>query len=119
MPASRSPEGDMKLSNFIVREMDAILEQWEAFATTLLPAARNMDSLALRDHAQQILEAVAADLSTAQTREAQTEKSMGRAPRLLDAPATAAQTHALLRAQSAFNINQVAAEYRALRASVL
>ncbi|WP_175145708.1 HAMP domain-containing histidine kinase, partial [Paraburkholderia phenoliruptrix] len=32
---------------------------------------------------------------------------------------TAAQTHALLRARAGFNINQLAAEYRALRASVL
>jgi signal transduction histidine kinase len=34
-------------------------------------------------------------------------------------PETAAQTHALLRARSGFEINQLAAEYRALRASVL
>jgi len=37
----------------------------------------------------------------------------------LDATETAAQTHALLRARSGFDINQLAAEYRALRASVL
>ena len=35
------------------------------------------------------------------------------------APETAAQTHAVLRANSGFDINQLAAEYRALRASVL
>jgi signal transduction histidine kinase len=44
---------------------------------------------------------------------------MGRAPALIDATETAAQTHALLRARAGFNINQLAAEYRALRASVL
>src|SRR6476659_1418369 len=64
-------------------------------------------------------QAVVVDLSTSQTQEAQAEKSMGRAPKLFDAPETAAQTHALLRAQSGFDINQLAAEYRALRASVL
>ena len=37
----------------------------------------------------------------------------------LGAPETAAQTHAILRARSGFDINQLAAEYRALRASVL
>jgi hypothetical protein len=57
--------------------METILAEWEAFAGTLLPAAANMKSLALRDHAQQILEAVAKDLSTSQTREAQLEKSGG------------------------------------------
>ncbi|WP_277620894.1 sensor histidine kinase, partial [Caballeronia glathei] len=44
---------------------------------------------------------------------------MGRSPRLIGAPETAAETHAILRARNGFNINQLAAEYRALRASVL
>ncbi len=109
----------MRLADFILRDMETIVVQWEAFAGTLLPAAANMKSLALRDHAQQILQAVAKDLSTAQSREAQAEKSMGRAPVLIGAPETAAQTHALLRARGGFDINQLAAEYRALRASVL
>ena len=109
----------MRLADFIVRDMETILVQWETFAATLLPAAVDLKSLALRDHAQQILLAVAKDLSTVQTREAQAEKSMGRAPVLIGAPETAAQTHALLRARGGFDINQLAAEYRALRASVL
>jgi signal transduction histidine kinase len=109
----------MRLADFILRDMETILGQWEAFAATLLPAAADMRSLALRDHAQQILEAVASDLSTAQTRQAQREKSLGRAPKLTEAPETAAQTHGHLRARSGFEINQLAAEYRALRASVL
>jgi signal transduction histidine kinase len=109
----------MRLADFILRDMETILAQWEAFAATLLPAAESMQSLALRDHAQQILQAVARDLSTVQTREAQAEKSMGRAPVLIGAPETAAQTHALLRARGGFDINQLTAEYRALRASVL
>ena len=45
--------------------------------------------------------------------------AMGPAPVIISAPETAAETHAILRAQSGFNINQLAAEYRALRASVL
>lgn len=109
----------MRLADFILRDMEPILAAWEAFASVQLPAARHMKSLALRDHARQILEAVAKDLSTSQTREAQTAKSLGQAPLLIGAPETAAQTHALLRAQSGFDINQLAAEYRALRASVL
>jgi signal transduction histidine kinase len=46
------------------------------------------------------------------------EKSKGRAPRV-GAAATAAETHGVLRAQGGFDINQLVAEYRALRASVL
>ncbi|MDQ7976038.1 sensor histidine kinase [Paraburkholderia sp. SARCC-3016] len=109
----------MRLAEFIALHMDEILAQWEAFAATLQPAARNMGSPALRDHAQQILQAVAKDISTPQTRDEQHEKSLGHAPKLIDAPETAAQTHALLRARSGFSVNQLAAEYRALRASVL
>jgi signal transduction histidine kinase len=109
----------MRLADFIVSEMEAILAHWQAFAATNLPAAARMSALALRDHAQQILRAVSEDLRTPQTRLAQAEKAMGRAPELIDAPETAAQTHALLRAQSGFDIKQLVAEYRALRASVL
>ena len=109
----------MRLADFILHEMETILVEWEAFAATQLPAASNMNGLALRDHAQQILEAVAKDLSTAQTREARVAKSLGQAPKLMPATETAAQTHALLRAKSGFDINQLVSEYRALRASVL
>jgi signal transduction histidine kinase len=109
----------MRLADFIVRDMEAILAEWEAFAASLLPAAASLTPLALRDHAQDILEAVAKDLATPQTREAQSEKSKGRAPKVAGAPETAAQTHAVLRARGGFDINQLVSEYRALRASVL
>lgn len=109
----------MQLADFILRDMETILVEWEAFAAVQLPAARHMTSRALRDHAREILEAVAKDISTPQSREAQTAKSRGLAPALASAPETAAQIHALLRARSGFDINQLAAEYRALRASVL
>lgn len=109
----------MRLAEFILRDMEAILQEWEAFAATQLPAASTMTPLALRDHAKQILAAIAKDLSTPQTKQAQADKSKGRAPDLAGAPETAAETHAVLRAESGFDINQLAAEYRALRASVL
>jgi len=109
----------MRLGEFILQNMEAILAHWEAFAATRLPAAEIMGPLALRDHAQQILEAIVKDLKTSQTRQAQTDKSMGLVPVISSAVETAAETHAVLRARSGFDINQLAAEYRALRASVL
>jgi signal transduction histidine kinase len=109
----------MRLAEFISDNTEAILTEWEAFATTLLPAASDLSSLALRDHAPQILAAIVKDIATAQTREQQAEKSKGRAPREVGAPETAAQTHAVLRARTGFDIEQLVAEYRALRASVL
>jgi signal transduction histidine kinase len=109
----------MRLADFIQKNMEAILVEWEAFAKTLFPPSAHMTSRGLRNHAQQILAAVVKDLSTWQTMDEQSEKSMGRAPKVVNAPETAAQTHAVLRAQSGMDINQLAAEYRALRASVL
>lgn len=109
----------MRLASFIERDMQVILARWEAFAATRLPAAETMHSLELIDHARQILEAVAADLRVHQSPEAQTAKSLGLAPIDFDAAETAAQTHAVLRAKSGFDIRQLASEYRALRASVL
>ncbi|MEC5409981.1 HAMP domain-containing sensor histidine kinase [Paraburkholderia sp. MPAMCS5] len=109
----------MRLADFIEHQREPVLVQWEAFAATLLPAAARMEPLELRDHAEQILLAIAKDLRTSQTREAQREKSLGRAPAPIDAAETAAQTHALLRARAGFRISELTAEYRALRASVL
>jgi signal transduction histidine kinase len=68
---------------------------------------------------QQILEAVAADLSAPQSRDEQAAKSMGLAPAPFPASETAAQIHAVMRARSGYDIRQLASEYRALRASVL
>jgi len=109
----------MRLAEFIKSDMERILMNWEAFAATRLPAAGYMQRLELRDHAEAILQAIVTDLSTPQTQEEQSAKSRGLAPAPLPAAATAAQTHAVLRARSGFDIKQLASEYRALRASVL
>ena len=109
----------MRLADFIDANVEAIVAAAETFAATLLPAAAHLDREALRDHLPLILSAVAVDLRTPQTAAEEREKSEGRAPPAPGAPETAAQTHALLRAKSGFRIEQLVAEYRALRAGVL
>lgn len=109
----------MRLAEFITSKMEQILVEWEAFARSLFPTEPPISNLALRDHAQQILEAVAKDLEEPQTDLEQMEKSKGRAAFVPAEAASPAKTHAVLRAKSGFDINQMAAEYRALRASVL
>jgi signal transduction histidine kinase len=109
----------MRLADFIKRDMEAILSEWETFAAAQLPAAADMDSLALRDHAEQLLRAIVKDISSPQNDEERKRKSKGHAARPMEARNTEAETHALLRAQSGFTMNQLAAEYRSLRASVL
>ena len=76
----------MRLADFIVHDLDAIVAMWESFASTLVPAADGMESLALRDHAPEILQAVAKDLETYQSREAQTQKSLGQKPLSIGLP---------------------------------
>jgi signal transduction histidine kinase len=109
----------MRLADFIEQDMEAILSEWETFAAAQLPAAADMDSLALRDHAEQILRSIAKDISSPQNDEEREQKSKGRADRPTEARNTEAETHALLRAQGGFTVSQLAAEYRCLRASVL
>lgn len=73
----------------------------------------------MREISSSNLQVVAKDMMTPQSSAEQSQKSKGRALRLTGAPETAAETHAFLRSQSGFDINQMVAEYRALRASVL
>jgi signal transduction histidine kinase len=107
----------MRLADFILQNIEPILQKWEAFAKTMTPAADSMDSAALRDHAEQMLRTIAKDLQTTQTDQARISKSLGAAPR--SSRATPAETHAEIRQSSGFSIGQMIAEYRALRTSVL
>lgn len=109
----------MRLADFIREHMEAILFEWEEFASLQLPAAEKMTPLELRNHASLILEAIAKDISLPQSHSAQREKARGRAPVVAGAPETAAQSHAVMRGLSGFDIDQLVAEFRALRASVL
>jgi signal transduction histidine kinase len=108
----------MRLDHFIHEHMDDILTEWEAFAQTLTPAAEQMSKLALRDHARQILSAIALDIGTRQSADQQEAKSQGLAPDPGGAQ-SAASIHGALRQASDFSLLQLSAEFRALRATVL
>lgn len=107
------------LSDFIAANNALIVDECEAFARTLGPAAEDMDREALRDHIGEILVAIASDMKVPQTEWERSEKSKGHSPHATVAPDMAAETHGALRAASGFDVNQTAAEYRALRASVI
>jgi signal transduction histidine kinase len=110
----------MRLSAFIVANMEPILQEWEDFARALGAVTESMDAKALRDHAKQILRDVAADLETYQSEAQQENKSKGKTPPApSDAPGTGAEQHGYVRALEGFTLDQMVAEYRALRASVL
>lgn len=110
----------MRLSAFILANIEPILQDWENFARDLGAVTELMDAKALRDHAKQILRDVAADLDTHQTEAQREAKSKGRAPPA--APTvlgSGAEQHGNVRATEGFTLDQMVSEYRALRASVL
>lgn len=108
----------MRLNTFINTHLADILTEWESFAQTQSPAADTMPPLALRDHAKEILLAIALDIETQQNPAEQQQKSQGQA---LDEHSvrSAASVHGALRQASDFSLLQLSAEFRALRASVL
>jgi hypothetical protein len=97
--------------------MEEILVEWERSPNDS-SRWKAMDSLALRNHAKQILGAVAKDIETAQTEQERAEKSHGLAP-VLAGIETAATTPACCGSFPVFNLRQLGSEYRALRASVI
>ena len=106
----------MRLADFILYDMEAILVEWESFASSLCPHPQ-LDQAVLRDHGKQMLETIAADISRPQTEGEEAEKSKG----LHDAPdssETPAEKHGKERLALGFSLDAAVAEYRALRASV-
>lgn len=86
-----------------------------------VPAAVGMSDLALRNHAEYILKAIALDIDTEQNVTQQLEKSRGLATNAEGAEGaeSAASSHGTLRHASGFTLLQLTAEYRALRATVM
>ncbi|WP_256077664.1 sensor histidine kinase KdpD [Massilia sp. YIM B04103] len=107
----------MHLSQFITANLEAILIEWEAFARSMVPSGSEMTTQDLRDHAAQILIAIAADIATRQTAEEQHEKSLGHRDPASTGNSPAA-IHGRTRQGRGFSLPQVVAEFRALRASV-
>lgn len=108
----------MQLANFILANIEPILQAWEEFATTIKPA-RALNKAGLRDHAKGMLLDIAADLGTHQTKHEQSEKSKG-----IEAPnnknnKNASVGHGFDRFVSGFSDHEMVSEFRALRASVL
>ncbi|MFN2638020.1 MAG: ATP-binding protein [Gemmatimonadaceae bacterium] len=110
---------EMRLADFILANRAAILAEWEEFARSCAPASGSMGIAALSDHANEMLTVIAKDLKTPQGGLEQSEKSKGHAPASESTERTAAEKHGTGRAESGFTMDQMVAEYRALRASVI
>lgn len=107
-------------AQFLEQHVDAVVDEFEAFARTTGPAAENLPARDLRDHAALVLRAVAADMATVQSSSSQHEKAEGHAvnskfTRVVET----ARLHAQHRFGQGFTLPQMVSEYRALRASVI
>jgi signal transduction histidine kinase len=107
----------MPLLTFIEGHHSEIIWEFSAFARTLAPPEFHLTETDLRDHAEELLTAVAEDLRTAQTEDEQSRKSRGLGTAKI--MAVSGRLHADGRIRHGFTATQVMAEFRALRASVL
>lgn len=107
----------MKFSAFIKDNLDAIVADWEAFARSL-PAGQTMSALALRDHSREILLAIAGDMEIRQSDQERAEQAQDIVPTEAST-ASAAAEHGALRQMAGFDLVQLFAEFRAMRASVM
>jgi len=111
----------MRLADFILGNIELILMEWEAFARSLAPG-KEMNKLALRNAAEPILLATARDMQSAQSLAQQVSKAQGHGGsggEESDRLDHASKVHGVERMGFGFDIMEVVAEYRALRASVL
>jgi signal transduction histidine kinase len=108
----------VKLSQFIVDNTETLLSEWEDFARTILPAAGAMGVEQLRDGARDLLRSITAEMETPETADEQKAKSRGKriGPQADTEPG---RNHRADRFAQGFDLEQVASEYRALRASVV
>ncbi|HQS30638.1 MAG: two-component sensor histidine kinase [Polaromonas sp. 39-63-203] len=108
----------MKLSHFIEANIKEILEEWDQFALTLFPSGAHVSASVLRDHARGILMELTEDMETAQSAQQQADKSKGEESKTGEGE-SAASAHGIERHYSGFTLTELAAEFRALRATVL
>ena len=109
----------MRLSNFISTNLEPILVDWVAFARNQLPAAADMDERELLDHGKLILQEIAADMYRPQDDDERQAKSEGKSATASTCMNVPSRSHARQRERQGFAVEQMVAEYRALRATVL
>lgn len=120
MPTSVIPlHSHSSFAAFLRDNAEEILSAWDEFASTVEHAGIELDMKGLRDHAGQILDAIAHDMEQPQSDSARIAKSRGEIGGVAGAADTAAETHADTRIEAGFAIGAMITEYRALRASVL
>lgn len=109
----------MTLSDFIEANLPGLIEDWSEYARKVSAEHNRLSESQLRNSARDLLLQIAADMRESQTPAQQHAKSWGERAPSDSGFNEAAHEHADDRLTHGFGINDVVAEYRALRASVL
>ncbi len=111
-------ETRMTLADFIEANITDLVREWSDYAKSLSMQAHPLSEPQLRDAGAEILSAIAANMRVPQSAAQQQAKSHGsRDPS--SAFNVTAGSHADIRVLQGFDINDLVAEFRALRAAVL
>ncbi|HDR8964594.1 TPA: sensor histidine kinase [Burkholderia vietnamiensis] len=109
----------MDLSEFISEHREALIQAWASYALTICPEDTRLSEKQLRNSAGDILAAISADMRIPQSSAEQIAKSRGEGLETESQFNRVARIHAEDRLSHGFGINDVIAEFRALRATVL
>lgn len=109
----------MNLATFIGLNMDILLHDWVAQAQRLGVATSLTQDVNLEDSARLLLEHIVQDMQQAQSDAQRDAKSVGQRPDNAPGITGIARTHADDRLVQGFSLDDVVAEFRALRASVV
>ncbi|GAB7521278.1 ATP-binding protein [Paraburkholderia sp. 2C] len=109
----------MSLSDFIEANLPELIDEWAEYARAISVRDSHLTHAQLRDSARGILIRIAADMRAPQTAEQQHARSRGDEHDPASGFNRVAHEHANDRLAQGYGINDLVAEYRALRASVL
>lgn len=109
----------MSLADFIESDLPGMTDDWADYALSLSQEGSQLTEIQLRNSAADILTAIASDMREAQNAAQQEAKSRGEKDASGSGFDQVARRHADDRLLHGFSINDVVAEFRALRATVL
>ena len=109
----------MSLAHFIEANLDSLVADWAEFASQIGLEGTPLTDRELQDSARMMLTRIAADMRTPQSEAARKAKSRGEDADPDGDVTDAAQIHADDRLAQGFKLNDLVAEFRALRATVL
>lgn len=111
---------EMRLFEFIPQNKERILQEWENFAREIWPGDLPNIRI-LRDHAEEMLDALVADIQTPQSDHQRWKKSTGDGYQSTGSKSVdrSSARHAVSRVQSGFDLRALVSEFRAFRASIL